>query len=47
MSLERTVELAPRHAVAWLNLAEARRATGDEAGALDAQRTAEELTAEP
>lgn len=45
-SLERAVELSPRYRVAWLNLALVRRADGDEAGALDAERTALELDGE-
>ncbi len=45
-SLERSVELSPRLAVAWANLAQVRRALGDMAGANQAQQHADALELE-
>lgn len=39
--LERSVELSPKGSAAWRDLAEARRRTGDDAGALEALQRAE------
>jgi hypothetical protein len=41
---QRALALRPNFAAAWLRLAEAQRATGDEAGALESQRRAKSIT---
>jgi tetratricopeptide (TPR) repeat protein len=41
---QRALALRPHFAAAWLRLAEAQRATGDEAGALESQRRAKAIT---